>query len=261
MKFCRCLALGVTAMVAGLMFLSNTDAAPPAISDDAFKSILTDDAKAINKALEALNADAKAASKKGADRAVVSSSLTIAYAAQAKITGGADDAKYATIRDAAIKVAIDTKAKNYKGATETAKSLDVGVKADPKADVKPVKLVDAFGKNGLTVDETMHQFKKPVAMGVGAEEEIKANAKKLVADPARATAIATRVIALAEYSKVHNDGKAGAKLADWVKFNTDMETAANDLIKAAGAKKNDDMQAAFKKIDGRCTACHSAFKN
>lgn len=261
MKFCRCLALGLTAMVAGLMMLSHTDAAPPAISDDAFKSILTDDAKAINKALEALNADAKAASKKGADRAVVSSAITLAYAAQAKITGGADDAKFATIRDAALKVALDTKAKNYKGATESAKSLDFGVKADPKANVKPVDLTKAFGKDGLTVDETMQQFKKPVGFGVGAEEEIKANAKKVVADPARATAIATRVLALAEYSKVHNDGKAGAKLADWVKFTTDMEAGANDLIKAAGAKNNADIQAAFKKIDGRCTACHNAFKN
>lgn len=261
MKFSRYVLLGMTAMVAGLLWFSHSEAAAPAISDDAFKSLLNDDVKAVNKALDALNADAKAASKKGADRAVVSSAMTIAFAAQAKITGGADDAKFATIRDAAIKVATATKKKDFKSATEAAKNLDYGVKPDPKADTKPVKLVDALGKDGLTVDETMQQFKKPVGFGVGAEEEIKANSKKLVADPARATAIATRVLALAEYSKVHNDGKTGAKLAEWQKFNSDMEAAANELIKAAGAKNNTEIQAAFKKIDGRCTACHNVFKN
>ena len=91
--------------------------------------------------------------------------------------------------------------------------------------------------------------------------EIKANAKKATMKPDAAVALANRVLALAELSKIITKGENDAKKKEWAGYNARMEKAAEELLKAAKAKKTGpELAKAFTAVNAACTTCHSAFK-
>jgi hypothetical protein len=256
--------LAIAALTAGIAVLSTAKAAD--VGNDEFKILIDQDSKLINKALAAVakaSEREKKVKEQQASSGIHSTALYIASYANARITGSdaANDAKMATLRDSALKIAKAAHDKDFKAITEAAS----GITADPKpaAGAKATK-IDIFKESGLKEGDfevTMHAFKKPVAFGTGAEDEIKANAKKAVAKSDNAAAIAQRVLVLAELSKHVKKGENAKEKQEWDDLNIKMEKAAQDLLAAAKAKKPAaDLQKAFSAINGSCTACHNVFK-
>jgi len=252
----RRILVGAIALFAGVVGVNvtSTTAAPDAVPDAEFKTLVEQDAKNINTMLN----DGKPA-KKTADRSIKSSALMIAAYAQSRIGKGGNDEAMAALRDSALKVAETGGKKKYAEAVAPSKALT----ANPtgKGDVKPVDLVKA---TGVDIEELMYQFKKTAVGGLGIEEQIKANSKKATVKPEEAAAIARRVLIVGDFCDVvePNGGfGAGPKAkANWVKANKDMKDAAAALQTAAKSSNAKDMQAAFLKIDGACVNCHNNFK-
>jgi hypothetical protein len=247
--------IGSTALLLGIvgLDLATMDAADP-IPDSEFKALVEQDAKNI----VALLSEAKI--KKTADRSVKSSSLMIAAYAQSRMgKNAADDAKLATLRDTAIKLA-KTDKKMLAGALPLAKTLSPSMAAAGNPSIKPV---DLLKETGLDLEELMYQFKKTSVGGLGIEEEVKANSKKLAIKPEAAIALARRTAIVAEFCETlqPQGGFGGAKTKkDWDTYNKEMKTAAEALAAAAKANKPKDLQTAFTKLDGSCVQCHNKFK-
>lgn len=232
------------------------------VSDDEFKALLDADAKTITKAADAATNATGAAKKTAEQRAshgIHSTALYVAAYANARV--GGKDAKAAAVRDQALKIAKAAAAKDFKAVADLAKDL-----ADPKAKADKADKIDVAKAAGLKdgeIDLVMHHFKKPTVYGSGAEDDIKAFAKKAPLKPELAGAIAHRVLAMTEFSKTAAKGENAKEKKDWADYNAKMETAALNLLKASQAKKPApaDLQKAFTAVLGGCTACHNVFKN
>ncbi|MCE9533209.1 MAG: cytochrome c [Planctomycetes bacterium] len=253
--------VGAAVLLAGILGLnySSTDAADP-VPENEFKTLVEQDIANIQKMVESGSKGTKAEISK-ATRAVKSNSLTVAAFAQSRITGKnpAEDAKMATLRDAAIAVGKLGGAKKFKDAAAPAKALSASMAAG-KGDTKAVDLLKALE---VDIDDLMYQFKKTTVGGLGIEEEIKANAKKPTLSPALSAAMSARIQVVAALT---NDleptgGFSAAKpKKDWVAYNKDMQTAATELAAAANGKDAKKLAAAFTKLDGSCVQCHNKFK-
>ena len=247
-------SLVVCAGIVGLG-MTSTDAAPAAVPDAEFKALVDQDAKNINTLLN----DGKPA-RKTADRSIKSSALMIAAYAQSRMgKNPADDAKLATLRDTAIKVALTGGKKKYAEAVAPAKLLSADIAAG-KPDTKPVDLIKA---TEIDMEELMYQFKKTAVGGLGLEEEIKANAKKLALKPEQISALAQRILVVCDFCDTLQPASgfsATKPKKSWDQYNADMKTSSTALISAAKANNAKDLQAAFTKLDGSCVACHNMFK-
>ena len=258
--------VGAAVILAGIVGLNftATDAAESGnpVPEGEFKTLVEQDAKNIETMI-ATGKKGGAANTSKASRAIKSSALMIAAYAQSRIgSKGADDAKLATLRDAAIKVGTAAGKKKFDDAAAGVKALSIAAAADPKASVKKVDLVAAAGE--FDIEELMYQFKKTSVGGLGIEEEIKAQAKKATITPANATAMAQRVLIIADFCDVIgiNGGfNAGKPKKAWDDFNKDMRVAAQGLITAAAGKPTAAaLQTAFTKLDSSCVKCHDKFK-
>ncbi len=256
MQWCACrILLGAAVLAVGICCLETgaVDAAD-AVPDAEFKLLVDQDAKNI---LTNLNNGKPA--KKTADRAIKSSALMIAAYAQGRMgKNEADDVKLATLRDTAIKVA--KTGKNFGAAVAPAKMLAADMAAAGKPDTKKVDLIAATGAD---IEELMYQFKKTSVGGLGIEEEIKANAKKVTIKPQLAAAIAQRTLVAADLCaalKPSDDFSAAKPKKDWDQDIKDMKVAATALVDAAKANNAKNLQTAFNKLDASCVHCHDVFK-
>jgi len=247
---------GAAVLLAGILCVTNSsmEAADP-VPDSDYNALVEQDAKNI----VALLTEAKI--KKTADRGVKSSAIMIAAYAQSRLGKvPADDAKLATLRDTAIKVAQTGGKKKYADALAPAKLLAVGIAPAAKVDTKPIvieKVVEC------DMEELMYQFKKTAIGGLGIEEEIKANAKKVTIAPEKASAIGQRVLLVADFcTRMEPSGGFSAMKPkkDWIQYNTDMVTAAKAIIEGSKGKDVKKLADAFTKLDASCVACHNKFK-
>jgi len=252
--------IGAAVLMAGILGLNKTssEAADP-VPEDELKALYDQDAKNIPPMIAVGEKKGNANISK-ATRSIKSNAMMIAFYANSRITGksAAEDGKMAALRDEALKVALAAGGKNFAAAATAAKGLSLDMTPAKGAKAMATAALATAGK--MDLEELMYQFKKTSVGGLGIEEEIKANGKKAVMSPAKITALATRVLAIADYSEsvhVEFDGKKTQK--DWDNYNKDMRTAAKALIAAANGKPK-ELAAAFTKLDGACVACHEKMK-
>jgi Cytochrome C' len=257
--------IGATIILAGIIGLnfSSMDAADNSapVPETDMKLLVDQDIKNIE-AMIVVGKKGGAANVSKASRSIRSSSMMIAAYAQSRMGAkGADDAKLASLRDAAIKVGIAAGKKNFADVDGLVKALKANA-IDSKANTKKISLTSAIGEFDL--EELMFQLKKTSVGGLGTEEEIKAQAKKLTISPENAAALAQRVLILSDYCEVIPIGSGGFNAAKpkkaWDEFNKDMRTAAQGVIAAAGQKNANNLKTAFDKLDRSCVACHEKFK-
>jgi hypothetical protein len=255
---------GAAVLLAGIIVLNRyatgADDAGAPVPEGEFKTLFDQDVKNISKMIEVGKMPGAANKSKGS-RSIKSDAMMIAFYANSRIgTKGADDAKLAALRDAAIKVAVAGGKKNFAAAAQAVKDLTLDGTSG-KGAAKQMGLADLAKASDMDIEELMYQFKKTGVGGLGTEEEIKAAAKKGGVNPAEAAAIAARIHAVADYCDVVTvkfDAKKTEK--DWKSYNKDMKAAAKDLQTAAASKDNKKIQAAFDKVDRGCVACHEKMK-
>ena len=254
--------IGAAVLMAGILGLNRTStvAADP-LSDAEFKALFDQDVKNIMPMIEK-GASGKKAEISKASRSVKSNAMMIAFYANSRIGGknATEDLKMAALRDTALIVALDSGKKNFKAAAVPAAKLSLDIAVN-KGEAKAMDVADLSKKAELDIEELMYQFKKIEVGGLGIEKEIKDNAKKPALNADKMSALATRVLIVADYSEeVHVAFDAKKTKKAWDGFNKDMRTAAIDLKKAAEVKDKKKLQAAFDKLDRSCTACHEVMK-
>jgi hypothetical protein len=264
----RRLLIGAAAVLAGIVGINQSmmDAADP-VPDADLKILFDQDAKNIPPMIELGNKKGSKANASKASRAITSNAMAIAWYANSRILGKKpdDDAKMAMLRDTAIKVAVAAHKKKFTAASEPARLLDLNMK--PGAAVKPkaMTIAELFAACDMDMEELMYQLKKKDVGGLGVEEEIKAlAAKKGTITPEKASAMAVRLRAIAEFCQVMEPQKkftTKTPKKDWDTYNADMVTALKDIVDAAKSKDaKKKVPDAFLKLDGACTACHEKFK-
>ncbi len=251
----RRIIVGSVALLIGIVGIdvTMTEAADP-VPDSEFKALVEQDIKNILDRLE------EKPIKKTADRAVKSSALMIAAYAQSRLgKNPADDGKLVALRDTAIVIA-KTEKKKLAGALAPAKTLSINMAPAGNAKAAPVNLLTV---TGVDLEELMYQFKKTSIGGLGIEEEIKAQSKKVTVKPEVAAAIAIRAHLVAGFvdDMQPTAGFSAAKpKKDWDTYNAAMKAAATELASAAKKADTKAIGAAFLKLDGSCVQCHNKFK-
>lgn len=253
--------IGSAVLLTGMigLYQNASDAADP-VPEKEFKSLVDQDAKQINTLLR----DGKPA-KKTADRGIKSSAMMIAYYAQSRMNGKNDgDARLATLRDTALEVAKTGGKKKYMDAVAPAKMLAVDIAPAAKPNLNAMTVLQMVNATGMDMEELMYQFKKTTVGGLGIEAEIKdISAKKTTIAPDKASTMAARILAVANFSDVIEPTKGFTPKTpkkDWDESNNAMREAAKEVLAAANAKDAKKMQAAYFKLDGACTSCHDKFK-
>jgi hypothetical protein len=254
--------LGAAVLMAGILGLNRTssEAADP-MPESEFKALFDQDAKNIP-GMIAMGQKKGAANISKASRAVNSNAMMIAYYANSRITGkdAKDDAKMAALRDTALKVALAAGKKKFDEAEGPAKKLSLSIAADG-GDAKPLKTAALVDAGKMDLEQLMYQYKKTSVGGMGAEEDIKANSKKLTLAPDKVATLANRVLAVCEYCEtVTPEFDAKKTKKDWERYNKDTRAAAQALLSAVAGKNQKTIQTALTKLDGACVACHEVMK-
>lgn len=216
---------------------------------DALQSVLESDVKRVNELIEKYNASPD----KKSPIQIRSTTMMIAAYAQSKMVAEKDKAKeWAGLRDQALKV-FETALPGK----DLKKAMPLNL--DKKGEGKP-ELLKLHTAAKFDIYDLMAQFKKTEALGLNMEKDIKDGANK--GAKVDATGIGVRVAFVAEFLKdVEPDGgfEGGRRTKkEWSSSNDRMIAANKDLL-AAGDDAS-KIQAALKKIDGACTACHNVFK-
>ena len=193
--------------------------------------LIAADGKYINTTLAALVGKSDPKLEKRSMNPLKSSALMVAAYAQTQITGKSaeDDAKYASVRDNALKVYKAVSSKKNADAVAPAKAL-AAMEVDKAASVKPV---DIAKETKADIDDLMAQFKKS---GLGLEDQIKALSKK-AGKPEEASALGARMLIVVDLmGTIHPDFGGKKTQAAWSASSKEMKVASEDLIKAATAK-------------------------
>ena len=263
--------VGAAVVLAGIVGLhfSSTDAADP-IAEADLKALVEQDSKNISdiaRKVENVQPDSKKRTESSATRTIPANALIVAHFAQQRITGKnpADDAKWATLRDAAIKVAVaGSDRKALKDVGELAKALTVDIKADPKANTKVMPLADLAKACNVDMEVLMYQFKNKSVGGYHTEtdvEEIGDPEKKKPITPEQARLMTNRLLAAMDFCEVLEPIKGfNGKKNAWDGFVKDTRAALNEANQAAAGKDAIKIQAVFAKLDASCKACHTVFK-
>jgi hypothetical protein len=261
------IGLGIIAI--GILGLNMTslDAANPLPEADA-KALFNQDSKNILDMLDKLanaNEKAKKTASLNASKSIQVNGMMIALVAQKQIDGKSkeQDAANATVRDAAIKIALQGSSRKFPGIAEATKALSA-LKANAKA--KPNMKIEDIAKAGdLDVDILMHQFKLTTVGGYGTEQRIQdlgdPAGKGVIALP-EAKLMASRILAVADYFEVLVPAKGFSKnpKPTWLGIVKDMRAATNDMVTAVEGKDAKKIKAAFQKLDASCVACHGKYK-
>lgn len=199
-------------------------------------------------------------------KAIHANAMMIALVAQNQIDGKNADADiaWATLRDAAIKIALLGEEKKFAVIAEPTKAL-AKLKANPKTKVA-MKTADLVKAGNLDVEILMQQLKSTTKSGYGVEEKIQdladADSKARIAAD-EANAIAARLVTVADYFEALEPRKGFTKKnpqEDWLRFIANMRTAAAEMASATKGNDMKKIKAAFQNLDASCIACHAKFK-
>lgn len=244
----RRVGLGGLFLFGGLLVVAMASHAAD-VPEDVLKAVLESDVKRVNELLEKYNATPD----KKSPIQIRSSTMMIAAYSQSKMTSEKDKAKeWAGLRDQALKLYESAlPGKDLKKGT----ALDLAKKGEGKTEAVQLHKAVKFDINDL-----MAQFKKTEANGLNLEKDIKDGATK--GAKVDANGIAGRIAFVGELLKeVGPDGgfEGGKKTKkEWDASNDKMLAANKELLAAGGNAMK--VQAALKKMDGACTACHNVFK-
>lgn len=253
--------IGAVVLFAGITWLSSSsepmEAAEP--SDDAIKAIAEQDIKNIQELV------AKGTFTKAEVKALRSNTLMLAVNAQSLLGKKADqDAKLATMRDQAMKIALvldSGKKSEIKKLEDSAKALKWLPDTDASAKVAKIDIAKV---GSFAIEELMYQYRDTKYGGLNIEADIKAlaKAKKLSADDLKKIAtFADRTAIITHLSDTITPSlPSNAKKADWAKFNAQMKDATKELQDAARGTDGTKIIGALGKVDTSCTNCHNVFK-
>jgi hypothetical protein len=263
MRWCaRRTTIGAAVVLAGIAIVNTASPqGPTPVPETEFKALFDQDTKNIPEMIK-VGQKTGAANKSKGSRAIKSDAMMIAYYANSRITGGADDAKMAALRDAAIKLALAAGKKKFDDAEPLAKQLSLNM-TPGKGSTKQMTPKELKEAGEMDLEELMYQFKKTGVGGLGVEEDVKAQAKKVTMTPAQVAVLAARVKIVSDWCDVMEvQGGFGVKKPrkDWEAFNKDMDKAVKGLQEAATSKDTKKIQTAFDKVDRACTACHEKMK-
>jgi hypothetical protein len=228
------------------------------LSQDSVKALLVQDKKNLELLLDMAKRTGRA-NINTASRGIKSNALMIGYYANNRLSKQNNDPSLAALRDDAIKVAVAAGRKNF-NLSDQIKQLDFDKKAVVGVEPKALTTAQLVNAANIDIEELMYQFKKTSVGGLGIEEDIKSNAKKLKMTPAEAILLAERVLAVTELCDNVTPAFDAKKPAGvWRQLNANLHHSAQDLIKSA---KNEPkgMAAAFAKLDKACITCHERFK-
>lgn len=239
-------AAGVSALAAGLWFLTSAVAAPPALPKESYQRAIKADVEFLQKKLGDLVAEPM--KNRGAIRTVKGVAMNIALYGEAI----KDDA----LKSQALKVAEALDKKDFAAAAEAAKGLNA-----PKADP------GAKGSKAFALDDVMSPFRIAKAGGQNIEADIKGAVKNGKIDAGEAELIGVRCSIIADYAFGMPNDKASTNKAmkdKWERWSKDMSAASKELTEEAAKGKSADekkMLAAMKKLDASCINCHNDFRN
>jgi hypothetical protein len=265
----RWTVFGAALLVAGMAVIKQGEAADP-MPNENLKVLINQDSQNIATLIDMGNKGGKANTSK-ASRGIKSNAMMIAWFANSRIGGknAADDAKFATLRDAALKVAVDGGGKKFNLAAPVAKTLNVNIAAAPNVNTNAMTTAQLVAASNMDMEELMYQLKKTAIGdtqlgGLGIEEAIKSiadNRSKITG--AEANAMAARLSAICDYCEVLTPTKgfgASTPKKSWDGFLKEMRSAAKGAAEAANGKNAGALPTAFIKLDRSCVACHEMFK-
>jgi hypothetical protein len=239
------LSAGALALATGLCVLSAADAAPPALSKDAYKKAVSADIAYLQEALKG------AAPAKGAMRTIKGVAMYLASYGEA--TGDA------ALTAQAIKVAEAMGKKDYAAAEEAAKGL-----SSPKAGAKPKGPLHTVAK--LALDDVMSPYRLGKLGGLNMEKDIRDGVKSGTIDAKTAELIGIRTGVIADYTTHFPNEKATTNKtleAQWVAWSKEMGEIGKQLADEAGKAKADQkaIVGILKKLDANCINCHNKFRD
>jgi Cytochrome C' len=246
--------LGAAVLMSGLFALAGATTLAADVPDDVLAGLIEQDARQINKLLGEPRPEKRIPFIKS------SAMMLAAYAQDGMGKNSAQAAKYAALRQNALKVAEAAAAKKLKDAAEPAKALNLNGAGG--GDTKPLKLYEL---HKFDVNDLMAQYKKTAVGGLNIEQDIKDFSKKPGMKPADAILIAARVQFTSDFlENMQPDEGFNPKKPkpQWDEANKRTRTAAEELAEVAKAPKVDaaKLQKALSKLDAGCISCHDTFK-
>jgi len=254
------LLAGLTALVAGLWFLSSAGAAPPDLKSDSYKKAAEADIRFLKTRLGELAAMGTDKPKDGQLKpALTTAMLLVVYA---DVLGDTN------LKGDAMKVA---QALAKKGVTGNDLKEPAALAA--KLTVKPGT---PGGKGEMPklarfeLDVIMDTFRTEKVGGMNIQNEIKDLVKAKMPtkpDPAAVEILATRTAVLLEYATPMPNEKASTSAANkalWEKWMKEsVETSKQLADEAAKGKGADEkkMVKLLQNLDAKCLACHEKFRD
>jgi cytochrome c556 len=255
----RLLLLAAVTLALGGWFLGGADRGTAADEKGGFAQIIPepDANKLIQEDADYVKEKLSNPDPKNGKRARMAAIMIAVYADSAQ---GAGRGKLAGVRDTALKVAENAKAKDFAAAMKDVNSLK---------DLKGNGGKGTFPKE-LDVEDIMRPFGLPSTGGLGIEKELltlgKARRPMAVNDK-KAEQLALygyRAAAIAQLAKRHPSDdaqKTAANRKKWDEWSDDMEKAAVEFAKAARSKNPQQIKSAVIKLNNSCSQCHEKFRN
>jgi len=226
------------------------------LSDDAFRLLVTEDAKVVKEGLE------KSSDKKMAVKAKNAALMIAVYAQGAMQKPGGNAAAMAGLRDQALKVVKAIKDGKFPDALKLADELKPAGKPDPAAQNAPLPVHE-----NIEIDELMQLFKPERSGGLGIETKLQTLAKKrsyTKAEFEQMVPMLDRIATIAQPAEGLVPPAMGKKTPDkWVKFTQDMGKLSQEAAVLARKPQPDvaSVSAALKKLDDSCASCHTVFRD
>ncbi len=267
-KHARWLATGGITMILATWFLlgaghsngaDDKELWRPFLPDVEFNRLVQEEVNLIQDGLKKYESETVKEKKDSEMMKVRTSAILIALAAQGT-KGGGDPRQLATLRDTALKLA-DSVDKLNMG--EARKQADLianfkELKADPKADVKPVDLRKSISE----LVNAMHVFAPTDKGGEGIDKDLLTLGvqKKPLALSDKLVMMAYKAALVAEVAQAHYD-TAKDKKKLWLSMSDDMRKYSLDLAETVKAKKAKDAKNVLSRLISACNACHKEFRD
>jgi hypothetical protein len=268
----RCLTIALVVLIVSICLLSGPGSAvgaddkalATALPEAQYKALVQRALDSAQKGLQGIQDPAtKEKQKKSLLKQARGAAVMIAAYAQQSQTS-ANAAERAALRDAALRLAATLKEGKYADAQKQLEGLKSPPKPDPKADPKPVDLLQH-----TDVHEIMKQF-SPLLGGVKLERELIRDYLDDSKDktlPAKALnddylALVYQTLVIGELIKNHTPKpKAGKGPRDWAQYNREMQDGLTALAEAVKKKDGKAAFAALNKVDTACVQCHKPFRD
>lgn len=254
------LLAGLTALVAGLWFLSAVAAAPPDIKSDSYKKAAEADIRFLKTRLGDLAALGGDKAKDGQLKPALTTAMMLAV--YGDVLGDA------TLKGDALKIAQALAKKGVTG-NELKAPADMAAKLTVRPGTPGGKgEMPKMTRFGL--EEIMDTFRTEKVGGLNLQNDIRDLVKAKAPtkpDPAAVEILATRTAVLLEYAAPLPNDKASTSAANkalWEKWMKEsVETSKQLADEAAKGKSADEktMVKLLQKLDARCNDCHTKFRD